>query len=276
MKLFNRVARLTVFSRSDISFAPLLFEGFRISFNIEYTEKLKKNTGAISIYNLSSDTYRFFQEQEKLSVILECGYNNNYNKIADCDVSLVSTKRQGVDVITTFKLADGLNALNLTFNKTYSAKIPIKKMAGDLISRLKEAGVSVANDFKNLFSGDNNNSFSFSGTIENALGKLSSVAKLDISITNNELIVSEVEKGFNNEVVLLTKETGLIGDVAIKDKGVEFTCLIQAGLIYPKKLVKITTNTFDNYVLPLKITYQGDTKGQEWYIIGSTERTGKK
>ena len=157
--LFNRVA-----------FAEFNGRRFntRVNFSVAKTEDGKPNKGQCSVYNLS-ETSRSALEQKDSPIIIRAGYGGAPELLFIGDITDVSTKRQGADLITIVLAGDGEKSIA-------EAHVDIGLGPGATTNQLLETiktslGVSIGviDGFPNVKFTEG---FSFSGSTEELLNTL--------------------------------------------------------------------------------------------------------
>jgi hypothetical protein len=244
----------------------------RISFDIEKTRESTANTAKITIYNLNPNNRDLLKNKENLTIILEVGYADDFDQLWVGDIARSSTRRQGSDFITTIESEDGGQALReAKIDKSYAPGVSAKTIVGDLIQSFKDAGQTVGGTVTKVKDEIAQNGFTASGISKIVLEQLLAKQGLEFSIQDNEIQILEQLAATEDEAVVLTPETGLIGSPFAREKGIEFRALIQSTKLRPGRPVRIQSLDFDGFFKINKARYQGDTHDKAWYVICEAE-----
>lgn len=235
---------------------------FRIGFNVERTSESNANTATISIYNLT-ETNRAFFESPKLSVILQAGYGQTPGVIFTGDIEGDKTRssKSGPNIITSIESGDGRFALNNTvLNKTYAPGISVEQVLKDIQAQMKIGG-----NFKDIARETFSNGLSISGSVKEALNKLTEKQDLEWSIQNNALEIKKKNSPINNLVVQVSEDNGLVDIPQKTNEGIEFKTLLNDKLA-PGIQVEISSKFFKakQRFLIRRVQHQGDNFSGPW------------
>lgn len=264
--LFLRTATLRVVSRNkqDKVLEVKDFSGLRTHFSIEKTSESTPNSAKISIYNLN-ETSRSFCEKKGQALILSVGYAPYGMKpiteiLFQGDTGKVSSAQNGPDWITTFEVGDGEKALtNKNFNKVFQKSYNLRGMIDEVVSSLGFTKGAMEGITDKIY----NSPVVLSGGTKEILDQLSAEAGVEWSVQNGEVQMLPKHGATKDEVVVISKNTGLI-NVPIKgDDDIEVECLIQPKLI-PGRRVQIVSRTFNGIYRIRKATFEGDTHEGDW------------
>lgn len=264
--LFNRIGTLKVISRNkaDKVLEVRDFTGLRIQFSVEKTSESNPNTAKISIFNLNESS-RGFCEKKGQALILEVGYaplDQDILKeiIFQGDTGKVSSERQGSDWVTTFEVGDGeKNLTNKNFNKVFQSSSSLRTMIDEVVGSLGFA--------KGPVDGIEDKTFQspvvLSGGSKEILDQLVDEAGAEWSVQNGALQILKPSKGTKDDVVVISKETGLINVPIKREEGIEVHCLIQPKL-YPGRRIQLISSTFNGIYRVRKANFDGDTHEGDW------------
>jgi len=241
--------------------------GLRTVFDIKKDSSSEANEAKISIYNLASSSWGILENtKSKLSCILEIGYKEEGLKIIfKGDITKASRIRQGADIITNIEAKDGhVELTEAKLDKSYAAGVDEKKVIIDLLNTIKAAGNVTLGSLSNLQSIVSKNGLNISGISKDFLDKLIKKQGLEWSIQDNVIQVLESKGYTEEEAIILNKNTGLIGNAVKREKGIEFTALIQEGL-KPGRLVSIESFDISGDFRIRKAKIKGDNYGNDWY-----------
>ena len=251
----------------------------RLTFNVESTSVAASNKAKIDIYNISPES-RSFLEQRNLVVFLKAGYEGSISTIFFGDVIRRETSRNGPDVATTLECGDAENILSsaniqLGFDKGVTNIEIIQEAA----AKLKlSTGIRKGITTKVFESG-----FSFSGRVTDLLTQLTRQTGTEHFIRSGELVILPVLEPDNQEAVLVTQDTGLVGFPTKTIDGLEFTSLLNPE-IQPGRAVKVESKQFQgefgtraeivasaslvasgDVLKTRKVIHEGDTAGGPWF-----------
>lgn len=281
--LFRRYARLVI---SDLDILGLDF-----TFSIEKSLEEAPNRLELVVYNLSETHRRALQKKTEIPFLLHLGYLgvdqetpfgsiNLFAESADArretlmfkgTLQKAITSRDGPDWITVLIASDAIDAhIKTRINKSYSKDIPYVAIAQDLIRQLgTDSKAALARMAAGGFDGSSAstlNSYVASGSVARELERVLTRFNLSYSIQNGELVILGKEETRNQNPILLTPETGLIGSPQPgKDGIVQIRSLILPQLT-PGKKVKLETEQYNGLFKIERAVYTGSTFGNEWYI----------
>lgn len=271
MRLWQRNASITI--------GNIKATGLRIVFDIEKTDLGREaNKASISIYNLNESNQVASQSKDTL-ITLKIGYGDNLDQLFVGNMNKSVTKRQGADMVTTLTTGDGEKALREgRVDKSYAAGYSVKTTIKEVADTFKEAGEVIVGDLTGRLLGVADKKvqtgLTLSGMAKDVMDDL--VGKLDIewSIQDNDFQLLKPDEGTQEEAVLLTPQTGLLG-IPVKrgDDGVEFVSLI-IPKIRPGRLVTIHSKHIFETMKVTKAVFRGDTHGQPWHITGWAKAIG--
>lgn len=252
-------------------------EGLRIKFKVGKQDDKTPNKAEIEVYNLSKDT-RSIIEGEKISVRLTVGYQGlgtdnargNLETIFFGNIHSagskkkkkagVSSKLEGVDLVTKINAIDGLNRFrNARLDKGYPPNTKLKDILDDMAVAMG-LGVGIVEGIpdKNYANG-----ISFSGNVKNHLTDLCLSNGLEWSIQDETLQIIPENQATSESIILLNKDTGLIGVPESTDAGCKFEALLNPKL-RPGRRVKIESKVLNGVFKVRKGNFDGDSHGGEF------------
>ena len=253
--------------------------GLRIVFDIEKTNRgPEANKGTINIYNLN-ETTRVTSQKPDIIAILEVGYGENLEQLFIGNISKSATKRQGANMVTTLTVGDAEKPLReIRFDKSYEAGVSIKTTIKEVAQTFRTAGAVIVGNLASVFASVDDkkeqSGLALSGMAKDVMDDLVGKIDLEYSIQDNNFQLLKKGTGTQEEAVLLTPQTGLLGTpVKRGDDGIEFLSLIIPG-IKPGRLVTIHSKHIFETVIMTKAIYRGDTHGQPWHITGWAKTIG--
>ena len=271
MPNFERFANVKIGARGSKAF---LFEGFRVVFNIEKSGGATPNSGTVSLYNLAAFSRDKIRNVGDV-IELEAGYvDDEYGGrlVISADVLDIVNLQQGVDIITTVSVGDGVE--NLKIKNAYSFKEGVS--VKEILTKIAKAEGITLKSLNCVVDATFANGFAEMGPIGDIFDKL--VGKLDAqwSFQNNELQVLPKLGSNDSPVFSLSSKTGMVGsptrDVdtsvitpAPQSDGWKVTALLRPEL-GPGDRVKIESDIADaSGIYHIKeVKHSGDTHGSDW------------
>lgn len=251
--------------------APPSRPTLRVQFKVEKTRDRDPNTADVTIYNLSEGSRKAFSVKERAPVVVEAGYAGNLHKVFSGTLSLAGHLRQGADWVTKFQAGDGLASyrsarISENFNPGVLVQDVVKKVAAKM-------GVGLGNVARKLGEGDFRGGlteftkgFAAAGQSSDVFDSLMRTLGFQWSIQDGQLEISKEGEPVDDQVVVLSPTTGLVGSPEIGDKGaVKIRSLLQPG-VSTGRLVQVRSALIDGAFFQVeKTTHYGDTWGAEWY-----------
>lgn len=251
----------------------------RVVFNIESTSVAASNKAKIDIYNISQESRNFMEEKDTI-VILKAGYQDKISTVFFGDVIRRDINRAGPDIVTTLECGDAENILTtahieLGFGPGITNVQIIEQAAEKL---LLSSGIR-----KGIKTVQYQNGFSFSGLVSDLLAQLTKEVGVEHTIRNGELIILPILETDEQEAVLITPETGLVGHPTKTIDGLEFTSLLNPD-ITPGRSVQVVSKMFQgefgvraeivasaslvksgDVLKARKVIHEGDTADGPWF-----------
>ena len=258
MQQFGRQWQLDVISDSE----TLSINNLRVAFDIDKTINEKPNPATFRVWNLNRTHINQLLSQEFKKLVLSVGYKE-LRTIYAGDITKVRIIRDGVDFILTIECADGYKAYTQA-----RAETTLKAGASDeqIINEIQKTmqGVKVgAIDTPNqrklprgrVLCGDS----------REILNRVARNNQADWSIQDGNLIFLPKDKVLNDEAVLLSQETGMIGAPEQTDDGLELSCLLNpalqiGGLVEVQSIIE----HFNGEYKIIKLAHSGDGLGGDW------------
>lgn len=272
-RLFDRIAILRVGKPGELGreFSSVIIpddpkkqptRGFRISFDIEKTDIAIPNKATVVIYNLNTDN-RNFCRQTGVNVELLAGYGQKPKLLYSGQFTRAISHDSGPDVLTTFEMGDGIQAFQ---NSTTDASFAPGTNVKDILNTLAKSFGLPLGEVSGVPNMVVQNGATFSGPTRDHMNDMTSRLGLEWSIQNGAVQILAAGAPTTQDVILLSKETGLIGSPHPKEKGLEVVSLLQPD-ISPGRLVQVVSKAFpqgQNFRAS-KVVHKGDTDEQEWY-----------
>jgi len=238
--LFLRKAELLVGRKSGSSSKKEPTDAIRIrtrlSFEVEKTSQSTSNKAKISMYNVSQDT-RNALEGDNVVAFLYAGYEFSTQLLFLGDVIKPITKRAGPDIITAIECGDAEKILqSATIEFVYSKPITNLTILNVVAKQLGVSTGTIPSNFETrIFDG-----LVFSGTAREILDRIVKQISYKWSIQDGVLQVVPVGGTTNDEAVVISPETGLLGFPTKTETGIEAVTLLNPE-IYPGRAVKLRT-----------------------------------
>lgn len=272
---------------------PCFNVDWKITFTISKAASadcLSFNTAEISIYNTTAQTVSLLS-QRGITVRLDAGYEALHGVIFSGVVNNVTTTKRGADIVTTFYCT----------SDTFEYSKPIEKTVQnvsvtDLIKNLCDG---IGASYKIFVNRKDVVKSSYSGTFSKVLAMICADFGIVYSLDNGFLSFTDrnitTEQAAKLTKMTFTPETGMIGNPQVTETGVTFRNLITPKLMVndifslyakyaeynlkdltrtPNKVLGGELNAFafldtQNYngnYMALALKFNGDTRGNAWFI----------
>lgn len=215
-KLIKTIGNLTSKSFEDIpkgswnSVAIIKTNGLTIDnsivdleFTIPFDDDLESNEAEVIVYNLADDTINKIKKDEKLTIT--AGYKEDSGIIFNGYVVKVSTRRDGVDKITTIKCVDDISEKNIV-TKSYGAGIKASAILDDLLA-LTKLPIKVNRKYRDW---TYDSSVNIDESLQSAIKKYSKVCGVSTFVSNGSIYCQYI-KDFTDINFTVSEETGMIG-----------------------------------------------------------------
>jgi hypothetical protein len=202
----------------------LSIKDLRVQFEVEKTVESAPNEAKIRIFNLTPENEEKIKEEFD-EVILNAGYKDNIGMIFRGNIQHVYRYREKTDTITEIIASDGDKDYRLaTINTTFAAGSTNLDIIDAAIDSFQGVGDTnrgtIAVPAKVYLRGKVVTSNSRA-----ALDNVSKECGINWSIQNGELDMIGVDD-FLPDVVVINKDTGMLGSPTVTDKGIEVRCLM--------------------------------------------------
>lgn len=249
------------------------FSNLRITFDIKKTLEQTENDCNIKIYNVSKDSYKFLQQiNETYIVQLSVGYENIIDSIFIGDIENSYYYREKSNWILNIKGKDGQELIqDSIITKSYRAGFDLKSVLLDMIKSSPIVPKGAYNNAikwiedKLSLGTKTQNGLSISGRLIDEINKLLNEFNATLSIQDEKAQIIYNDSSNKDNIYLISPSTGLIGSPKDKgsEEGLEFKCLLIPKL-KPGSVVKIESNTINDFYRIDTIIYKGDTYGNDW------------
>lgn len=269
----------------------------RCQFTIEQSGFQTPWYSDVAIWNLAGDTKQDMISacrEDGASVVVEAGYRDGkYGKIFDGDIfQPLFDRLNATDNILTLHCIDGLNVLtgnlcSFSLEKGYDYAGIISEMSKQGNSS-KEIPIDKDGISPNLDKKQAPRGASFYGEPRTYLRNIARDNNAQFFMRYGNLNMSMPDDESDEEPVLITPDTSLIGTPQQITNGVSFTVLLNPELEVkrPLRVVKLDNTVIrqqklrqgmmvspldqDGLYKVIKVTHRGDTRGNDWYtdVIG--------
>lgn len=192
----------------------LLIENLQVTFDISKStnNKNRTNSASIEIYNLSDESLKIL-DTDYPAAVFEAGYldTGGPKRLFAGQVTNVTTRKSGTDIITQIQMGSGYTALN---HETLSDLVPPGNNVKDAIENLRKA---IGAD-RGVYNGTNLNNelisgYPLSGTPKEMLDELAEKYQLDWQLDDGVLYVHDNDRPATEQyqqAYVLSPFTGLI------------------------------------------------------------------
>lgn len=258
---FLRTAELTLAGRN--------LAGLDCTFRIERSLQRAQNTAEIQVMNLSKDSRRFLQSQEKgVRVLLKAGYQTQVDDLPQLfygDLRYVISRRNGPDWVTEVTSGDsdaqkkGQVSFSLGPGSSFKTAVEriVKEMkggAGNLKDALKGAPDKKYGDGTTVH-----------GPGDDELARILQQHDLEHSWQDGAVQILPSGGALRATAVVISEATGMIGSPDLGTKGTVKVRTLLSPDIYPGRTVHVQAENLDMFAVANKVVHSGDTAGQDWF-----------
>lgn len=267
----------------------------RFSFDIKAMDVESPNNAAIRVYNLSHDTeVRIRNEFSR--VVLQAGYDNSFGKVFDGTIKQFRVGRlSSTDTYLDILAADGDLAYNWALvSRSLAAGSTVGDRIKASVDAMEKEGVQGSQVLLNLTGGVLPRGKVLFGLPRVYMNQCARTSRSTWSIQNGQVKVIPLSGFLPDEVVVLNGQTGLIGRPEQTVDGIRARCLINPNIQVGGRVqidnkainqtlqqtpgaapvpynqwagLQILANiATDGIYRVLVIEYEGDTRGQPWYM----------
>lgn len=238
------------------------FTDLRVVFDIKKTITSEPNKGKILIYNLTKAS-QTLTERTGLYVKLMGGYGLKLETIFQGDVARALSRKDGGNVITEFEVGDGEKVYQeTTINKSFAPGISLESA---LKSTAASFGIPIST-IEGVQPDQFVNGLTVSGQSKDVMDTLTKKQDLQWSIQNGALQVTKSNGEVEGRMIVLRADSGLIGSPKKKDKGVEFTSLLQPK-IQPGTTIRLDSKFLKGDFIAKTVNHKGDSVEGDWFTI---------
>lgn len=254
----------------------------RFRFTVEKTLKPEPNKAEIAICNLTTFHQTQIDALGTVPVQLDAGYSGATSTIFLGDLRSGFTTSEGPDDWTLISSGDGeqqirTSRINVSIAKGTNTDQVLKQVAlaiGVGAGNLEDA----ARKIKSAFSGTGN-LFSMgtvlSGSAYREMCSICNSLNLEWSIQDGKLQILEKGKALATQAIVLNKETGLLGEPTIDNKGVMSCTMLLQKDVFPGRIVLLQGERLRGQFRLEETTHKGDTResgANSWCIEAKGKR----
>lgn len=276
-RLYPREASVIVgdtrFDSSRFDVLGVYTPGFRIAFEVVQSNDSEANKATATIYNLAETSRQKFSERKRLQFRIEAGYQGSVATIFDGEAVHTSSTRIPGGFETKINAADGLQAKRAILSAAFGPRAGV----GQIIQKIASAmGVNATRAIQKAIAGDFDgalgsffNGYSFAGSADRALDDIAKSAGFEWSIQNGELQILLPDGFIEEEAIVLSPGTGLIGsperryDEKEKREIVVARSMLQAK-ITPNRKLQLESNEISGLFKVRTVRHAGDTSSTDW------------
>lgn len=239
-------------------------------FSLQRSDLESQNTGKVSLWNLN-DSQLAVLNQKDCVASLKAGYGDRISLIFAGIVSFVSTTQDGADWKTEIEIVDNLvNVRDTYVSVTYDGVVSWKKIMDDVAAQM---GVAVNYSYNAEFK-DVQNGYSYVGKAESIMTKACDCCGLTWSLQNGVMQVKKPGGTMNQEVYILSAETGMLGfpakvSITASEEGkdpeigwdVEY---FLNGAINIDDFVRVESKMITGYFRVYSLDISGDNTSGDW------------
>lgn len=275
-RFLNRLAELTLARPQSGEYFKaqpnaIRITDLRLDFSITKAIGEKPNDCSITVFNLS-DSARAEFIRKPLRIELLVGYKDTgVSRLFVGDMRFGHSMLDKVDWVTKLQLGDGDRAFNHAhISRSYKGGVSLRTAVTDVAASMGLRVPKSLDDFKEMaqqFSGG----LTLEGPSQAQLTKLLRARGMQWSIQDGSMQVLRAGDVRNNEAIVVSQQTGLVGTPdygAPKEPGTPPTLsarmLLYPGLI-PGGKVKVETASIKGLFRVERVQHVGSTHGPDWY-----------
>ncbi len=275
-RLFKRSFQLTLAKPQPNtffgSFLPnaLIVRALKVRFKIERSLEADPNTSTISVYNLSEASRAEFQVLP-MHIRLDVGYGNELSGLFAGDLMFASSKKEGMDWITTFTLGDGERSyVESRVNRSFGAGVNLKDAIGETAKSMGLKIPSNVADAKGL-AGQFVSGLSVTGPSRSQMSKLLGPRGYTWSIQDGQLQILGPNDHRAEAAIRIARDTGMVESPELgapKEPGKPPTltakCLINTQII-PGGRIFLDAQKLKGLFRVERVRHSGDSRDRDWY-----------
>lgn len=273
-EFFNRDMRVSV---GDLEISSKDQEGskqplLKMKFKAEAAGTSSPNKITLSIWNLNKNS-RTKVQIKGAPILVQAGYSGFVRVMFRGDARFATTSRQGANWVTTIQGGDGQNVhKSARINENLAAGTSI----GDVLKKLGDALIAEGLDAGNLLAKVSAGSIRdkltewtnggvLSGKATEIMREVAGSMGYQFSIQRGAISLLEDDEVTEDQAILLSPSTGLIGSPEVGEDGKVTALSLLNGDIFPGRKLQIDSAEIDGgFFKTTKAVYIGDTWGGDW------------
>ena len=270
-ELFNRTFELNLGGTliSSESTDGLSNDMLRCVFKIERSNNPSANTAEISVYNLAEKT-RAQVAEKGIETSLSVGYSQRASIIFRGKLEAGKNKREGVDWVTSFQATDGGRELRQArINESFS-RVGVREAFERVTNAL---GLGLGNAIEKITGGNIRgaltsfgNGLVLSGSAKAELDRLARTYGFDWSVQDGQIqLLGPTDAIEPGDAIVLDRDRGMIGSPESGENGIVEVRALLIPQLTPGRVVILSSRQIEGNYRVESVTYQGDTRGQDWY-----------
>lgn len=243
----------------------------RVSWRITHTKSSAPSQATISIYNLRPETIAEFQQEDAI-IRLFAGYDVPLLIFEGSTVvDGISHDKRGVDRILNIKAQDGLMEVQQSqVDVTLAGETTLTDIFAEALDQL---GIPLGPqaEIPDISFPD----YTFHGDASDLLDRAAEMGEVDWTIRDRTFVTIGRGESSGEGALLISPDTGMIGSPSRKDRGVQVTALLDAGM-RPGMAFRVSSEGINGDFVADEVVFTGDSGfGNEFYMkITGTERGG--
>tara|TARA_R110000744_G_C19371770_1_gene563167 strand:+ start:37003 stop:37896 length:894 start_codon:yes stop_codon:yes gene_type:complete len=258
----------------------------QVSFEISKSSNNKDstNSASIEVTNLSPEQIKIL-ETDYLAAEFYAGYystsnsSSNINRIFAGQVTSVTTRKNGTDIVTQLQMGSGYVELNYN---VLSKLVSPGKTVKDVFEEIRGSMPGVA---RGVYNGTNINNqlisgYPLMGEPRRIMDKLSSTYQVEYRVDDNVLYVNDIVGGINeadNSALVINQESGLV-DIPYLVQGdkkrssadpitkpvTQFRMLLNPDIM-PGEIIRLEYPGFTGWYKVDSLRHSGSYRSNDWY-----------
>lgn len=287
--LYNRDFALTVggipltMQTGDILQPDNIDTQLRVVFNIDKNSDKSPNKAEVTVFNFNLANRAALKTGNQIAqetraaglaydwpLVIEAGYMGSREVIFTGNITYATSKKESTDWVTNIECGDGETKFRENrINKAFGPGTTVAQVALECSVALdvgpgnigEKLGTGIFRDGYGVFS----QGYVASGASQEVLDDLLSSAGFTWSIQDGNLQILAPEDTTFEEIVVLSKEFGLVGSPEVGDKGIVTAKSLLQGKIRPGRRIIIQSEMVSGTFKIDKVSHYGDTFGTDWY-----------
>jgi hypothetical protein len=287
--LYNRDFAITVggipltMQTGDILQPDNIDTQLRVVFNIDKNSDKSPNKAEVTVFNFNLANRATLKTGNQIAqetratglaydwpLVIEAGYMGSREVLFTGNITYATSKKESTDWVTNIECGDGETKFRENrINKAFGPGTTVAQVALECSTALdvgpgnigEKLGTGIFRDGYGVFS----QGYVASGASQEILDDLLSSAGFTWSIQDGNLQILAPEDTTFEEIVVLSKEFGLVGSPEVGDKGIVTAKSLLQGKIRPGRRIIIQSEMVSGTFKIDKVSHYGDTFGSDWY-----------